>query len=351
MDSTYKEFIVPNGILYPQKADSVKIYPGENRVKITWQKGNDPKVIGAWIYWNNYTDSLHVDIPANSDRLLSAMIENLEETSHTFQIKTYDADGNVSIASEASSRVYGSDYRLSLFTRELTGNKTFPDRVELSWRSAPSSMLQFVLKYRTSSDVPVELIIPPDESKTIITDHKPLSAFTTESHYLPVATAIDTFKVIGNYEFLPVMALLNKPEWRVISCSDEQSGYGISAIIDGILNANNFWHSRWSAPVGQLPHWAVIDMVSPQKINRTETYRRFNVANTKTVQYYVGNDPDPNATSWVKIMEGMFADSGDLLTLDALENTLQGRYLKMVLTDSYGGEPHAAISEIYVYSK
>jgi hypothetical protein len=203
MDGTYKEFIVPNGIVYPQKADSVKVYPGENRVKITWQKGNDPKVIGAWIYWNNYTDSLHVDIPSNSDKLLSAIVENLEETSYTFQIKTYDADGNVSIVSEASGRVYGTEYRLSLLPRELTGNQTFPDRVELSWGSAPSSMLQFVLKYRTSSDVPVELPVPPNESKTVIRDYKHLGAFTTETHYLPVETAIDTFKVIKNYNFLP----------------------------------------------------------------------------------------------------------------------------------------------------
>jgi hypothetical protein len=203
MDSTYKEFIVPNGIVYPQKADSVKVYAGENRVKITWQKGIDPQVIGAWIYWNNYTDSLNVTVPANSDKILSVIVENLEENNYTFHIKTYDADENVSIASEATGRAYGAEYRSSLFPRELTGNQTFPDRVELSWGSASSTMLQFVLKYRTSSDVPVELIIPPDESKTVITDYKPLSAFTTVTWYLPEATAIDTFEVIENNSFLP----------------------------------------------------------------------------------------------------------------------------------------------------
>jgi hypothetical protein len=203
MDSTYKEFIVPNGVIYPQKADSVKIYAGENRVKITWHKGNDPKVIGAWLYWNNYTDSLHVNIPANSDKIISVIVDNLEEGSYTFYIKTYDDDGNVSIASEISGRTYGAEYLLSLAPRELTDNQTFPDRVELSWGSASSSMLQFVLKYRTSSDTPVELIIPPNESVTVITDYKPLSAFTTETYYLPAANAIDTFKVIENHNFLP----------------------------------------------------------------------------------------------------------------------------------------------------
>jgi hypothetical protein len=148
-----------------------------------------------------------------------------------------------------------------------------------------------------------------------------------------------------------VVVLLNKPGWSVISYSDEQSGYGPGAIIDGILNANNYWHSRWSSPQGELPHWAIIDMVSPQKINKIETYRRLGIVNTKTVQYFVSDEPDPDASSWVKIMEGMFDESSDLLTVDALENNIQRRYLKIFMPDSYGTSPHTAISEIYVYSK
>jgi hypothetical protein len=146
-----------------------------------------------------------------------------------------------------------------------------------------------------------------------------------------------------------VIALLNRSDWSVISCSDEQvgEGGGKDALIDGIIAANNYWQSQWSAPAASLPHWAIIDMVSPQRISRIETYRRPGNTSTKSVQYFVSNDPDPDATSWVKIMEGTFA-SGDLLTLNAPENNIQGRYLKIFLPDS-NNQPYTAISEINVY--
>jgi hypothetical protein len=90
-------------------------------------------------------------------------------------------------------------------------------------------------------------------------------------------------------------------------------------------------------------------MVSPQKINRIETYRRPGNTNTKSVQYFVSNDPDPDAASWVKIMEGTFA-TGDLLTLNAPKNEIRGRYLKIYLPDSNNGQ-NTNVSEINVYGQ
>jgi len=147
-----------------------------------------------------------------------------------------------------------------------------------------------------------------------------------------------------------VLVQLNKTGWSVIDCSEEQEndGGGKGAIIDGILSSSNYWRSRWSAPIGDLPQWVVIDMVSPQKINKIETYRRFE--HTKTVQYLVGDNPAPNAASWVKIMEGMFDEVNNLLTISAPENNIQGRYLKIFMPDSYA-DTHTNISEIYVYGK
>jgi hypothetical protein len=146
---------------------------------------------------------------------------------------------------------------------------------------------------------------------------------------------------------ISVVVLLNERDWSVISCSDEQvdDGGGKGVLIDG--NLGNYWHSQWKAPAAQLPHWAIIDMVSSHNINKIETYRRSGNTNTKSVQYFVSNDPDPDAPLWLKIMEGTFA-SGNLLTLNAPENNIQGRYLKIFLPDSNSGQ-NTSVSEIYVY--
>jgi hypothetical protein len=151
---------------------------------------------------------------------------------------------------------------------------------------------------------------------------------------------------------IPVSVIIafNKTAWSVISCSDEEptDGGGKDVIIDGIIANNNYWHSQWN-PIAPLPHWAIIDMVSPKTINRIETYRRSNNTFTKSVQYFVSDDPDPDAASWVKIMEGTFV-SGDLLTLNAPENNIQGRYLKIFLPDSNSGQL-IIITEINVYGR
>ncbi|MDR3245627.1 MAG: Ig-like domain-containing protein [Prevotellaceae bacterium] len=146
---------------------------------------------------------------------------------------------------------------------------------------------------------------------------------------------------------ISIITLLNDNDWSVISCSDEQpdDGGGKGVLIDG--NLTNYWHSQWKAPAAQLPHWAIIDMVSPYSVNKIETYRRSGNTNTKSVRYFVGNDPDPNAPSWVKIMEGTFA-SGNLLTLNAPENNIHARYLKIFLPDSNNGQ-NTSVAEIYVY--
>jgi hypothetical protein len=147
-----------------------------------------------------------------------------------------------------------------------------------------------------------------------------------------------------------VIKTLDKTAWSVISCSDEQAvGGGVGAIIDGIIAGNNYWHSQYSPAVAPLPHWAIIDMVSPQTINKIETYRLANNTYTKSVQYFVSDDPDPDASSWVKIMEGIFV-SGDMLTLNASENNIQGRYLKILLPDS-NSVPYIIIAEINVYGR
>ncbi|MDR0385227.1 MAG: DUF4998 domain-containing protein, partial [Prevotellaceae bacterium] len=131
MDSMYKEYVVPNGIVYPQRADSLKIYPGLNRVKLTWFKALDPKVVKAMVYWNNYTDSLSANI-SSGENLMTVVINDLPEGTYTFFVKTFDAAGNASVPSEVTGIVYGVNYALTLSSRSLSMNAYF-DRVELRW--------------------------------------------------------------------------------------------------------------------------------------------------------------------------------------------------------------------------
>jgi hypothetical protein len=207
-DNIYKEFTVPDGIVYPQKVESLKACPGLYRIQLEWLKPIDTQVVKARIYWNNYTDSLDVTIPANQEKI-TQLIENLRETTYTFYVKTYDADGNVSIPVEVSSKAYGAAYQASLLPRPLLGLSAFVDRAELSWGVIDQTAVRFVLKYRSSSGELHELLVPLDEEKTILRDYQLGSDFTMETYYLPTPTAIDEFVATDEQKF-PEEAVLEK---------------------------------------------------------------------------------------------------------------------------------------------
>jgi hypothetical protein len=96
MDTNYKDYVVPGGLVYPGKALATT-HSGQSRVEIVWPKGVDRSVVKAKIYWNNFADSVVVDIASITTDSVKVMINNLEEKNYTFVIRTYDAQGNKSV--------------------------------------------------------------------------------------------------------------------------------------------------------------------------------------------------------------------------------------------------------------
>lgn len=136
---------------------------------------------------------------------------------------------------------------------------------------------------------------------------------------------------------------LSTKEWTVVAVSDETAsdGGGMNTLLDG--NYNNWWHSQWSGGNAPLPHWAVIDMKSPKSLVAITTYRRPGNTDTRTVRYFIGDEPDAGAPDWTQIAEGTF-ESGNSLTIETTSSQ-SGRYLKLLLPDS-NRDPFTSIAEI-----
>src|SRR5690606_6249346 len=77
-DSTFRDFIVEGGLVYPGSATSPAAHPGKNKVLITWLKGTDPSVSSAKVFWDNYTDSVSVPVPPGADPI-RVLVEELVE--------------------------------------------------------------------------------------------------------------------------------------------------------------------------------------------------------------------------------------------------------------------------------
>jgi hypothetical protein len=331
--------------IYAAKVDSVSPKSGDNNSIEMEVFIRTQRVDRIRIYWNVRRDSADFNI-GNVAGVFKFRIENLQEREYLFEVISFDRFGNKSLPFEVSGRIYGESYRsllqnrsiLSIFT--LEGGST-----TVNWGSVPENSLYSELAYTDSDGNKQILRIPPAETSTPLTNWRSIEGSRTA--YLPDVNAVDTFYtdwgVVDNSLYL---YKFSKEGWTVISWSDEQADDGGGAVVLINNNLNDFWHSQWRAPAAQLPHWAIIDMGVPKKIAEINTYRRKSNTNTKSVWYYVGDDPDPEAASWTKIAEGTFA-SGDLLTLQT-SVSVAGRYLKIYLPDSNNGQ-NTSVAEIDVF--
>lgn len=205
MDDIYKEHVVPNGIIYPGKVTSPLVSAGKGRVLISWLKGTDPKVVKAKIFWNNFTDSVEIKITQDVDTI-HYLIEELEENTYTFIIKTYDAERNVSIPVELSGNSYGSVYQSKLSNRRISSESAKNNVWTINWDrgdEANGAVFSEIIFKNNENEVQT-VIIPIDENTTVINDILPGSEYKYRTIYLPEVNAIDTFYTDYTIKTIPL---------------------------------------------------------------------------------------------------------------------------------------------------
>jgi hypothetical protein len=384
MDSTYKEFIVPNGIIYPGAAKSPIVHSGHDRVRLDWIKSNDPKGIKAMVYWNNYTDSLNVTIPTNADTI-KCLIESLPENNYTFVIKTYDTEGNSSIPVQASGSSYGLLYIANLANRMIETETMDDDNVwEMSWGSATNvpGLIYTELEYVTNTGAGKTLQILPDDKETVVADCAVSGApYRYRTAYLPNSLSIDTFYTDYRESAIPQLsAKIDTRKWlgKSSSIASTASGYGSQGengvpekVIDG--NLTTFWHSQHTNPgTPGYPHWIVYDMGRTNTVARVVLAHRSSYPNQSFSGFIIkgSSEPDdwsrlPNYADWralsatarAAFIENWGTDISGQRTLQPVGLEKQSfdlsgnpsiRYI-MIYMNQKGTTDHAHLAEFEVY--
>ncbi|HVK49771.1 MAG TPA: DUF4998 domain-containing protein, partial [Pseudobacter sp.] len=62
MDEEYKDFTKGGEIIYTGKVDSLKIFPGKNRFKLSWALVSDQRISKCRVFWNEGEDSITVPV-------------------------------------------------------------------------------------------------------------------------------------------------------------------------------------------------------------------------------------------------------------------------------------------------
>lgn len=277
MDSTYEQFIVPGSVTYVGKAAKAVAQSGNQRVKISWPRGSDPNVVKARIYWDNFADSVEIDIPANVDTV-SHTFENLQEKTYSFVIRTFDNKGNKSIPVELISRSYGVNYAEGLQNRSVLSSEMDNLGVlRINWARADISSGAFETEVKYASLLGPEKIvkIKSKDSVTAITDYKPGTPAKFSTKFLPDSLAIDTF--YSTSQTLNIAAKFAKTTWTATANSAEPSaqlpnGGPAQLTIDN--RTDTYWHTNHTNAQGNYPYWLAYDFKTSLTVTRVELTSR-----------------------------------------------------------------------------
>jgi hypothetical protein len=351
MMDIHHDYIEGGEIIYAPKPDSIAFLSGKGRIMFRYWLYNSPNVSSVDIFWNNGADSLIIPVtPGTGLDSSDVLLDNMPEKSYTFDVRNTDKFGHNSLTVTDFGTSYGEDYESVLFQRKVKSVTLSGNDGIISWYSAAEDLLEVQVRYKSTNDENVAVVMPADNDSLFCPNVMKGSSFEYRSLYIPEKESIDTFAMAWEQYEEPFPSILefDRSEWEVIDYSDQQidDGGGVGTLFDG--DFNSYWHSAYSDGAAPLPHWVIIDLKSAKNINRIETWRAGNT-DANTVQYWISDDPDPNATSWEKIAEGVYSANEDVLTLNfAGSGVTSKRYLKLVLPDS-NRVTYTSISEVFIY--
>ena len=354
MDSEYKDYVVANGYTYPQKADSLKIYPGYNRLRLKWHKPKSPTVKYAMVYWNNYEDSLKVEWDDDKDSIF-INIEDLEETSHTFYIKNFDMDGNISLPVDITGTPYGEAYLSSMTDRsfiEATRDENYFGNIK--WGAKTTDLAFTEVRYVARDGSKRIKRINFDEESINLPDIKPGELFDYRSFFVP-DNGIDT--IAGDWKTADNSFVYKIPrlQWSATTRKGNHpwgdGGGGMPELIfDG--NMSTGWHSSVGAP---LPQVVAVDMKSVNEIEGIIIYppAQTNWRYLNNVEVYVSDNQllaeEPNE-SWGKPVATASYTGGNSFNIK-FDSPVKGQYMAIVFLNSTSGNTYISFMELEAYSK
>ncbi|WP_106832007.1 DUF4998 domain-containing protein [Parabacteroides pacaensis] len=335
----HKEFIKGGEIMYAPNLDSLAVYSGKNRIKLTCWLYNATFVETLHVYWNNGQDSLIslVSLKAGMDSV-DVWIPGLKENAYTFEVFTKDKEGVESLKTTGFGSAYGDMFQSNLSPRTIKSHALINESGEIIWNSPDEKLYCTEVKYTRKDGMPAIIRTFPEDIKTECEEIDNAEGYTFRSLFLPEPTAIDTFYTDWS-DKTTFPSVIDRTDWEIIFTTTEVAGsYPASALLDGDMNT--FWHSDWNVQP-PFPYLIVIDMKRNIEVNTVDIYRRLGNTDAKSFKVYVSKD---NA-NWTE--GGTYTFNGPEL-LCSLENALEGRYLKLEFFESNKDDRSVSIAEMYV---
>jgi len=320
MDSTYKGFLKDGEIRYSKRPDSIQVFPGYERIKLSWLLIADSNATKCRVYWNNGADSVEVPVTRSAAiDTISVVISNLAEGNYTFSIYTYDSGGNPSIRKDTTGHVYGDEYVNSLANRLVRDASLVGGMPRINWYSEPdTTAVGTEILYKDGNGVAHQIWVPLQEAVTRMEERPLGDSVQYRTLYLPDSLAIDTFyapyETLHLQKAVPIELDKSKfAEYKLLTDAplSKYAKAGMAGLWDDNIDKNHFYgtNAGWESP-----HWFTFDMGVEASLDHFVMWQRgkdntsllYANANPLKFEIWGSNDPNPNGlwdSTWVKLMD------------------------------------------------
>ncbi len=267
MDATYVDFIKDGKIVYPGKTDSMRVYPGKNRIGLSWLL-IDPNVVRTKIYWNNRADSVEISVePSPGIDSMGIVLPDMAEGGYLFECFTYDNEGNQSIKVEVSGQVYGDLYTNSLLPKPIKRTVYGVDTSRIYWGEAEEGMIGTEVAYVSEGGALSQIFVPAADTLTKLPGVEGVD-FRYRTLFLPDTMAIDTFYTAFTTQPLidpDANLAAGKPVIGSSTCSCGE----VQSITD--TDPDTYWQPLESDR-SDFNVWATVDLGAIQRLNKAYIY-------------------------------------------------------------------------------
>jgi hypothetical protein len=201
----FTKFIDGKEKIYPATMDSVIVRSGKNRVQIEGVLTVNSGVSAIITYWNNRQDSMRYPLSSLSGNdLIKIMIANLPEGPINLELRSIDADGNLSVPQYLNGNVYGSRYREGLLQRAILSSYFVEDRMlELSLQNVSNSLGFDAIKfdYEDVNGNRIDTVVKTkfQDAKILLPNYQLSKNIAYQTVFRPDTLSIDTFMVSASH--------------------------------------------------------------------------------------------------------------------------------------------------------
>ena len=185
--------------IYTGVIDSLKAFPGYQKVRFNWEINADPRMKKTIIYWNQRKDSVVIDVNrTQSGRIrMTYDLLDMKEGNYIFEFITRDDERHFSIAKELVVFIYGESYSKLLRNRMIASiKKQLNGDMLITWEPIFNKEIQYVTIRYTDNDVEKTVPVKNQDTKTLLSGLHSGDKIYISTVYLP----LNALEVLTSYE-------------------------------------------------------------------------------------------------------------------------------------------------------